>query len=193
MHKKYTIPLSIFIVFEHISVALWTSESFKPNNYIIFLKKNWLYSVNIFLKKEVFLSSVSLIEHSGVDFKKKLSTCKYEKIDFFSKNETILIYIYFFFLIKTRVIFFTSYNNTGNIKICSLDRIFKSANWLERETSEMFKVVFKNKVDRRRLLLDYSRQENPLLKSFPSEGYNDVFFSLFENQVIYDKNIITEL
>ena len=57
----------------------------------------------------------------------------------------------------------------------------------------MFKVVFKNKVDRRRLLLDYSRQENPLLKSFPSEGYNDVFFSLFENQVIYDKNIITEL
>jgi len=57
----------------------------------------------------------------------------------------------------------------------------------------MFKVIFKHKIDKRRLLLDYSRQENPLLKNFPSEGYNDVFFNFFENQVVYGKNTITEL
>ena len=103
--------------------------------------------------------------------------------------------MYYFFLMKTRVIFFTSYNNTSNNKkkIHSLDKIFKSADWLERETGEMFKVIFKHKIDKRRLLLDYSRQENPLLKSFPSEGYNDVFYNFFENQVLYDKNATTEL
>jgi len=68
-------------------------------------------------------------------------------------------------------------------KICSLDKLYKSSNWLERETGEMFKIMYSNKIDCRRLLLDYSRQENPLLKDFPVEGFNDIFYCFFENQV----------
>ena len=68
-------------------------------------------------------------------------------------------------------------------KICSLDKLYKSSNWLERETAEMFKISYFNKTDCRRLLLDYSKQENPLLKNFPTEGFNDVFYCFFENQV----------
>ena len=54
----------------------------------------------------------------------------------------------------------------------------------------MFKVSFFNKVDTRRLLLDYSKQENPLLKDYPVEGFNDVFYSFFDDQVI-SKNATT--
>ena len=57
----------------------------------------------------------------------------------------------------------------------------------------MFKIVFKNKTDKRRLLLDYSKQENPLLKSFPSEGFTDVFYNFFENQTLYTCNSTVEL
>jgi NADH dehydrogenase (ubiquinone) Fe-S protein 3 len=64
---------------------------------------------------------------------------------------------------------------------------------LERETSEMFKISFLNKTDTRRLLLDYSKHENPLLKDFPTEGFNDVFYSFFEDQVIYNTTTVVEL
>ena len=48
----------------------------------------------------------------------------------------------------------------------------------------MFKIMYFGKTDCRRLLLDYSKQENPLLKDFPLEGFNDISYCFFENQVI---------
>jgi NADH:ubiquinone oxidoreductase subunit C len=57
----------------------------------------------------------------------------------------------------------------------------------------MYGIIYKNKNDSRKLLLDYSKIENPLLKSFPCDGFKDVFYSFFENQVILNKNEIIEL
>ena len=57
----------------------------------------------------------------------------------------------------------------------------------------MFKVSFFNKIDARRLLLDYSKQENPLLKDYPCEGFNDVFYSFFDDQVICNNSTVVEL
>jgi NADH:ubiquinone oxidoreductase subunit C len=57
----------------------------------------------------------------------------------------------------------------------------------------MFKLSFFNKIDTRRLLLDYSKQENPLLKDYPCEGFNDVFYSFFDDQVICNNSTAVEL
>lgn len=57
----------------------------------------------------------------------------------------------------------------------------------------MFKIKFSNKTDIRRLLLDYTKNENPLLKDFPTEGYNDVYYCFFNDQVIFMNNNTTEL
>jgi hypothetical protein len=35
--------------------------------------------------------------------------------------------------------------------------------------------------------------ENPMLKDFPCEGIQDVFYNFFENQVVVQKNEIVEL
>ena len=88
---------------------------------------------------------------------------------------------------------YTTYNNNNVSKIHSLDKIYKSASWLERETGEMFRVAYNFKIDKRRLLLDYSKQENPLLKDYPVEGFNDVFYNLFEDQVVYNNSTVVEL
>lgn len=88
---------------------------------------------------------------------------------------------------------FTTYNNNNLSKITSVDKIYKSASWLERETGEMFKISFNLKTDTRRLLLDYSKQENPLLKDYPTEGFNDAFYNLFEDQVVYNNSTVVEL
>lgn len=88
---------------------------------------------------------------------------------------------------------FTTYNNNTLSKIPSIDKIFKSASWLEREAGEMFRISYLNKTDTRRLLLDYSKQENPLLKDYPVEGFNDAFYSFFEDQVVYNNSTVVEL
>lgn len=85
-------------------------------------------------------------------------------------------------------------NYSNNIKLFfSIDMLYKSAGWLERETGEMFKVFYKFKTDNRRLLLDYSKQECPLLKDYPTEGFNDVFYNFFEDQVVSNNLTVVEL
>ena len=87
----------------------------------------------------------------------------------------------------------TTYDNNKLTKVSSLDKVYKSAGWLERETSEMFRVSYSLKTDTRRLLLDYSKQECPLLKDYPTEGFNDVFYNFFEDQVVYNNSTVVEL
>lgn len=55
--------------------------------------------------------------------------------------------------------------------------IYANANWLERETWDMFGVFFKNHPDLRRLLTDYGFTHHPLRKDFPVQGYTEVFYS----------------
>ena len=191
MYKKYTIPVSIFVVFENLNPILWTSQSFGANNYLVFLNKIWLVSLNVFFRNEIFLSNSTLLENSAVDNKNNNNFLK--KVNLISKNRLLIFYIYYFFSLKSKICLFTFVQINPINTLASLDQLYKSANWLERETSEMFKISFLNKTDTRRLLLDYSKHENPLLKDFPTEGFNDVFYSFFEDQVIYNTTTVVEL
>jgi NADH:ubiquinone oxidoreductase subunit C len=57
----------------------------------------------------------------------------------------------------------------------------------------MFGINYTFKNDIRKLLLDYSKNENPMLKDFPCEGYSDVFYNVFEEQVTFHANDVIEL
>lgn len=191
MYKKYTLPLSIFVVFENINPVVWTSESFYPNSYIFYLNQSWFYSINLFFKNEVFFSNSTLLENSAIDNQKNFDFLK--KFQLTIQSRILLFYVYHFFTLKSNIILLTSYDNIKLNKISSLDKIFKSASWLERETGEMFKISYNFKTDTRRLLLDYSRQENPLLKDYPVEGFSDAFYNFFEDQVVYNNSTVVEL
>lgn len=191
MYKKYTIPISIFVVFENVNVVAWTSKSFYNNSYILYLNKSWFYSLNLFFKNEIFFSNSTLLENSAIDNKNNFNFLK--KFDVFLKNTILLFYVYYFFSLKVKLLLFTTYNNNNLKKLNSIDKLFKSAGWLERETGEMFNISYNGKTDTRRLLLDYSKHENPLLKDYPTEGFNDVFYSFFEDQVTYNNQNVVEL
>jgi len=191
MNKKYTLPLSIFVVFEQVNPVVWTSESFYPNSYIFYLNKCWFYSLNLFFKNEVFFSNSTLLESSAIDTKNNSNFLS--NFNFFSNNRILIFYIYYFFTFKSKIMIYTTTNNTNLHKVPSIDKLYKSASWLERETGEMFKISYQNKIDTRRLLLDYSKQENPLLKDYPSEGFNDFFYNFFEDQVTFNNSTVVEL
>lgn len=155
------------------------------------INKNWLYSINLFFKNDVFFSNSMLVENSAVDNKNNFNFLK--NYNLFLNSKLLLFYTYYFFYLKIKIVLYTTYNNNNLTKLKSLDKLFKSASWLERETGEMFKISYLNKTDTRRLLLDYSKQENPLLKDFPTEGFNDVFYSFFDDQVVFNNASVVEL
>ena len=187
-YKKYKFPINIFLCFEKMTPTYYTSQVLTKNHYVCFIPKKWYYGLNLFIKKELFYNSSFLVEMSAID------TLKYNKIipdvEFFNFKDRFLVYsVYYFYFIKVRITFVQSTNNN----VDSIDSIYKNASWLEREVSEMFGINFTNKKDNRSLLLDYSRNEFPMLKDFPTEGYRDIFYDFFENKIDYFQNEFVEL
>lgn len=184
---KYKFPINIFLVFEQVNPIVYTSEKLTPNHYVIFLQNKWVYPVNRFLKNELFYNNSTLTEMSVIDTLKYNSV--FPEIDFLKKNRLITYNIYYTFFAKIRITIITSTKTS----LESIDKIFKNANWLEREISEMYGLHFTGKKDARPLLLDYSKNEFPMLKDFPTEGVNDIYYNFFENKLTFIKNDFIEL
>lgn len=190
MYKKFIFPLQIFIILEKINVNLFSSEKNYYNNYNIFTNRKNLLNINYVLKKEIFLNDSFLLENSAIDLK-YYNNINSNFFNFFKKNKFLTFYNYNINFSKVKLIFYYFLNN--NDKLISIDKFYLNANWIERETSEMYGIKFNNKKDCRKLMLDYSSFETPLVKDFPLEGNKQLFFSFFENQVVVQNNKYIEL
>lgn len=187
MLSKYKFPMNIFIVFEKINPIVYTSEKLTPNHFVVFLENKWIYPVNLFLKNELFYNNSTLTDMSAIDTLKYNSI--FPEISFLKKNRILLYSIYYTYFAKIRLTLISS----TKISTESLDKVYKNANWLEREASEMYGVQYIGKRDARPLLLDYSKNEFPMLKDFPTEGVNDIYYNFFENKLTFIKNEFIEL
>jgi NADH-quinone oxidoreductase subunit C len=68
----------------------------------------------------------------------------------------------------------------------SLIELFPVADWLERETFDMYGVLFSNHPDLRRILTDYGFSGFPLRKDFPLTGYVEVRYDDEQKRVVYE-------
>ncbi len=59
-----------------------------------------------------------------------------------------------------------------NDPIPSLVPLWKTANWLERETYDLFGIIFTGHPDLRRILMPENWEGYPLRKDYPVEGYD---------------------
>jgi len=69
--------------------------------------------------------------------------------------------------------------------IASIVALHPSANWFERETFDMFGIVFSDHPDMRRILTDYGFSGYPLRKDFPLTGYVEVRYDDELKRVVY--------
>lgn len=67
----------------------------------------------------------------------------------------------------------------------SVDGIWASANWFEREAFDMFGIVFDGHPDMRRILTDYGFVGHPFRKDFPLSGHVEVRFDPEKGRVVY--------
>src|ERR1700760_508411 len=69
----------------------------------------------------------------------------------------------------------------------SLIGVFRGADWFERETYDLYGVLFTGHPDMRRILTDYGFEGHPLRKDFPLTGFVEVRYDDQEKRVVYDK------
>jgi len=74
----------------------------------------------------------------------------------------------------------------GQTPVPSLVEVFPAANWYERETWDMYGVIFSGHPDLRRLLTDYGFEGHPLRKDFPLTGFVEVRYDDAQKRVVYE-------
>ncbi|QJC57026.1 NADH-quinone oxidoreductase chain 5 [Polaromonas vacuolata] len=67
----------------------------------------------------------------------------------------------------------------------SVNNVWNSANWFEREAFDLFGIIFEGHADLRRILTDYGFIGHPFRKDFPTTGHVEMRYDPEQKRVIY--------
>lgn len=176
------------------SIRIFTSKKASDSQYLIFLYQLGPEVIS-FLKFSVYSHMQSLVDITGIDLSKLKNYNLFFNTDnlflepkFFERNVAYNVIDY---ANNSRYIFMYFINSTE--KKNSLSDTYSNSNWLERELVEFFNINLTNRTDTRNLLLDYNFTANPLLKNYPTEGHQEIFFNHLTYNLEYVNNEFVEL
>ena len=69
--------------------------------------------------------------------------------------------------------------------VASMNELWTSANWFEREAFDLFGIIFEGHLDLRRILTDYGFIGHPMRKDFPVTGHVEMRYDAESKRVIY--------
>jgi len=67
----------------------------------------------------------------------------------------------------------------------SINGLWSSANWFEREAFDLYGIVFTGHMDLRRILTDYGFIGHPFRKDFPVSGHVEMIYDAERKRVVY--------
>lgn len=68
----------------------------------------------------------------------------------------------------------------------SVNALWNSANWFEREAFDLFGILFEGHADLRRILTDYGFIGHPFRKDFPLSGHVEMRYDAERQRVVYE-------
>jgi NADH-quinone oxidoreductase subunit C len=77
------------------------------------------------------------------------------------------------------------YLKIDDLNIPSVNPLWNSANWYEREAFDLYGICFNQHPDLRRILTDYDFIGHPLRKDFPTSGFVEMRYDETQKRVIY--------
>ena len=124
-----------------------------------------------FLKRDVQCQFISIIDICGADypFRDKRFDVVYHLLSP-RQNQRIRVKV------KT----------DEDTPVPSVTSVFPGADWFERETYDLYGVLFTGHPDLRRILTDYGFEGHPLRKDFPLTGFVEVRYDNEVNRVVYE-------
>ena len=105
-------------------------------------------------------------------------------IDWLAKDNTFEIFYQMLSMNKRKRIRVKMFIENGQA-VNTVEKLFRSADWSEREMFDMFGIVANGHPFMKRILMPYDWQGFPLLKTYPLEG--DEFAAWYEVDKIYGK------
>ena len=87
--------------------------------------------------------------------------------------------------VRVRLIGLCEMSEAEEPMIDSLNEIWSSANWFEREAFDLYGIVFRGHTDLRRILTDYGFIGHPFRKDFPLSGNVEVRYDPEKKRVVY--------
>ena len=145
-------------------------QSINSETIVVIKKKNLLTSL-LTLKKSILYQFSLLTAISGVDYNNN----NYR----FNVTYEMLSLVY---NVRVRLKVFLSEIEP----VPSIIKIFKNANWWEREIWDLYGIFFSNHPDLRRILTDYGFEGHPMRKDFPVYGYVEVFYDSIQKRILIE-------
>ncbi len=130
-----------------------------------------LLTISNFLKNHTLLNFKQLVEIAVIDRPGKTKRFK-------------LNYILLNCLFNSRIILSTEVTEVD--MPLSLVKLYKSAEWLEREVWDLFGIHFDGNSDLRRIMTDYGFKGHPLRKDFPLTGFLEIYYNDEEKKIVYE-------
>jgi NADH-quinone oxidoreductase subunit C len=142
----------------------------KGNELVLYVKRESLLGVMAYLRDADETQFKQLIDVCGVDHPNRAE-----------RFEVVYQLLSMRHNIRVRVKITTD----EETPVPSLSTLFSSAPWCERETWDMYGIMFDGLADHRRILTDYGFDGHPLRKDFPLSGNVEVRYDSEQKCVVY--------
>lgn len=158
------------------SVAIEDAE-LRGGELIIQAKRDAIEKVLVFLRDDPKCQFKLLMDISGVDY---------------PEREERFEVVYHLLSLKHNRRAIVKVTTDERAPVPSVESVFASANWYEREVWDLYGVYFDNHPDMRRILTDYGFDGHPLRKDFPLTGFVEVRYDPEQQRVVYEPVRLTQ-